>query len=130
MTSPSFLISPATNSLLVSNNVRTPSVPVEEDRRCVPRVSRCLRARLMGQGLGDVSCETRDISEGGAFVLAPLKCGVGVGQRLEIIFESADDRFAPAESGFATVVRTEPAHVETGDPAVGIGLRFDQPVYF
>lgn len=127
LASTSFLISPAAQP---SSGLRA-NVNVDDDRRCVPRVSRRMRAKLTGHHcMGDVSCETRNVSESGAFVLAPQSCGVCVGQRLEIVFEPEGDRFATSEAGFATVVRTEPAPVGSGTPAVGIGLRFDQPVYF
>lgn len=101
-----------------------------EDRRGAKRLARCLRATLVGyRDANDVAAETRDISEGGAYLLAPCDCGVSVGQRYEIVFAAGVESAAREEHGYATVIRTERVRRDDRDVAVGVGLRFDQPLY-
>ncbi len=101
-----------------------------EDRRVSERVPRQFQARLCGfRGPAELTCEIRDISEGGAYVTLPWDCGVGVGQRIEVALEPADGAGdCPTEVCFATVVRTE--QLDSGSrSALGVGMRFDQPLF-
>ncbi|HNQ24242.1 MAG TPA: PilZ domain-containing protein [Phycisphaerae bacterium] len=90
-------------------------------------------AKLLGTGAGTpVLCAADNISEGGIHVQVSQRFAVALGERIEVVLDPGPD--APhlahlrGEIRFATVVRTEPQR-DTLPPGVGLGLRFDQPLY-
>ncbi len=107
---------------------------LEEERRASPRLLKALPAQLLGATQQDaVCCFTKDWSEGGMYVVAKPGCALAVGKRYELLFppEVATQMpgRVPVDGCFATVVRTE--MVSHGDgPALGAGMRFDQPLFF
>ena len=94
---------------------------------------RRLTTKLVPFGSAPMICGTAaDISEAGLFLHVPAACGVTVGQRYELLLseQTADDNEPEVMSAgcYATVVRTAPLRQE-GGPALGVGMRFDQPLY-
>lgn len=107
---------------------------MHDDRRCFPRMSRLFVTTITELG-GSVSrkCDVRDISESGLFARVPTDYDVCVGKRCEVTITEENNAEHPSnlivESLYATIVRTERIELET-ETVVGIGLRFDQPLYF
>ncbi|MBI4717626.1 MAG: PilZ domain-containing protein [Planctomycetes bacterium] len=122
---------PASSSIL--SGAAGKSAAVAEERRGSMRVCRRVETKLIGRGLEQgVFCTTSDISEGGLFVRLPANAGVAVGQRFEVVLP--DESQAPDLAGFmsggcyATIVRTERPR-EAASDLIGVGLRFDQPLF-
>ena len=104
-----------------------------EDKRATLRLPVNLAARLTVLGAGaEVTCAADNLSEGGAHLRVPVACGLAVGQRLEVGFEPGpvgELGVSLAEDArYATVVRTEPRLYQP-ESQVGVGLRFDQPLF-
>jgi len=107
-----------------------------DERRAANRVRR--RTATMVTPLGGmegIACITENVSEGGAYLTAPLHCGLRLGDRCELMFgaclDSTSGQWSISCDGgaYATIIRTETA-TRDGEGAIGIGLRFDQPLYF
>ncbi len=79
-----------------------------------------------------LTCHADDVGEGGMHLRAPVGYGLAVGQRYEIRFD--DEQPLPeynhinGERRYATVVRTE-VNINATPHEVGVGLRFDNPVF-
>ena len=103
---------------------------VFDDRRNTQRLCRKLSATLVGRDGAKLTCETKDVSEGGMYVAAPSACGFSVGHRVEFALHEPCKKTGRwlnlAEECYATVVRTEA--LPGPDTKLGIGLCFDQPV--
>ena len=107
--------------------------PTVEERRASPRIRRKLRVNLRGLGGAQTLCCTlENINEGGLFVRVPQNHELRLGQRCELGFDGAAD--SPGLSSlagltlYATIVRTESAGSES-NPTLGVGVRFDQPLF-
>lgn len=106
---------------------------VIDERRNAPRLHESLPMRLTGVGCSkEHGCTTTDIGESGLYVKMAGDCGVDVGQRCELHFpeETKGSQLSEVagESRYATVVRTELLK-HGADKLVGVGLRFDRPMY-
>lgn len=104
-----------------------------EERRASQRIRRNLSVNLRGLGGAQTLCCTlENINEGGLFVRVPQDRGIRLGQRCELRFDGAAD--SPGLSSlagltlYATIVRTEPVGSES-NLTLGIGMRFDQPLF-
>ena len=104
-----------------------------EERRASQRIRRDLSVNL--RGLGDAQtlcCTLENINEGGLFVRVPRDHGIGLGQRCELRFDgAAHSQGLSSLAGltlFATIVRTESVG-SVSKPTLGIGVRFDQPLF-
>lgn len=107
---------------------------LHDDRRCFPRMSRSFVTTIIELGSSEIhNCSVRDISESGLFARVPTGYDVCVGRRCEVTITEENNAEHPsnviAESLYATIVRTERVELET-ETVVGVGLRFDQPLYF
>ena len=104
-----------------------------EERRASGRIHAKLPANLNGVGLtGTLRCTATDIGAGGMYVRAPAASGLAVGQRYEVMPSGPEAETSQlarfiGEGCYATVVRTERL-TNPGEPVVGGGLRFDQPL--
>ena len=104
-----------------------------EERRASPRIRRDLPVNLRGLDGGQTLCCTlANFNEGGLFVRVPRDHGIRLGQRCELRFDGAADSSGLSSLAgltlYATIVRTEPVGPES-DPTLGIGVRFDQPLF-
>ena len=109
------------------------SPALTEDRRGAVRLAVDLAAKLAPLRPGnELTCAADNVSAGGAHLRAPVAAGLTVGQRLEVGFdpgaENARQVNLAGESRYATVVRTEPRRYQS-ESLVGVGLRFDQPLF-
>lgn len=104
-----------------------------EDHRRDMRLSACL---IPLGSADDIHCTTDNIGELGMHVTVPIGFGIAVGQRYELVIAGPGAKsigMGPLLTGggsYATVVRTE-LHVGEANAsadAVGVGLRFDQPL--
>ena len=128
-------IRPEPVELSQSNLVVDSPARVVEEHRASPRVRKRFTVSLLGMGCNAAveQCCTDNISEDGMFVQAPPAYGLRVGQRCEVVL--TDERGSAASSCFvgevryATVVRTTRVS-QTSPPMVGLGMRFDQPLFF
>lgn len=116
-----------------SARVAALSAPLAEEARTSPRLDVNVAAKLLGARAGTVlACAADNISEGGMHIRLPHSCAVGLGERIEVVLTPGPGTpnlaHLSGESRFATVVRTEPQRDAT-PPEVGLGLRFDQPLY-
>jgi len=107
-------------------------VNTTEERRADERHPRQFAMRLTAMGdSASHDCTSVNVSEGGCFTTLPADAGFTVGQRCELEFVPAggqvDASHLAGEICYATVVRTESVSGPTG-PAIGTGLRFDQPL--
>ncbi len=107
---------------------------VHDERRTFPRSPKPLVTQV--KQLGDMNihdCAVRDISENGLYMRIPSDCHLSVGHRCEVSIvgegEVGSCGGLIGESLYATVVRSERIELET-ETVVGVGLRFDQPLYF
>lgn len=104
-----------------------------DERRNSKRVPRRLTAFVTALGSSEgICCITENISEGGAYILAPTDCGLCLGHRCEVVLQ---DEIGGAlwacysdPGAYATIVRTECTQL-SGEKTIGAGLRFDQPLY-
>lgn len=102
-----------------------------DERRADERRPRKFAMKLTAMG-NSVShdCMSVNVSEGGCFTNLPADAGFMVGQRCELEFipagGQANASHLAGEICYATVVRTE----SVSGPAIGTGLRFDQPLFF
>lgn len=123
----------------VGSVICTPVGPDEdiavEERRASGRIHAQLPANLNGFGSTEaLRCTATDIGAGGMYVRAPAAAGLAVGQRYEVELSGSGAEASQlarfiGEGCYATVVRTERLAVP-GEPVVGGGLRFDQPLVF
>lgn len=101
---------------------------LQDERRLHERSAREVSATVRAQSLGDLSCRSADISEGGMFVCTPKGASLMVGERCEVLFDESDENcpagICPGEAVYGTVVRTE-----SGGADVGLAIRFDQPLF-
>lgn len=109
-------------------------VNTTDERRTDERQPRQFAMRLTAMGeSASHDCTCVNVSEGGCFTQLPADAGLMVGQRCELEFipaaGHADASHLAGEICYATVVRTESVTGPTG-PAIGTGLRFDQPLFF
>ncbi len=123
---------PFSQQVIESGTASADSIGFDE-RRCHMRGGLALGVKMVGSGCNDVGgCTVRNISEGGLFLHAPIDSGLTVGQRFELVSsqeEASQDSSIPEVDGwFATVVRTGPI-VEADSTSLGVGVRFDQPVF-
>jgi hypothetical protein len=107
---------------------------IDCDRRCGPRIAAGVSALLRSlDGEHVLACPADDLGEGGLHIHAPLDLGLAVGQRYQVIITEVPDAAAMpdlcGEENYATVLRTETRAGAPGDH-VGVGLRFDQPIFF
>jgi len=99
------------------------------DRRESIRVRKKLQARIHVMGFAEpFNGMTDDMSEGGLRVCVPIDPKLCVGQRCEIMLQEGSDGASDGEPVYATVVRTERVGDEA-DRLLGVGVRFDQPLY-
>ena len=107
--------------------------PQVDERRVSTRRARRLSAQVTRSGsTATCSCIAEDISEGGVYVRLPAAQGICVGHRCEIVLADEDGShsfagFASA-SCFGTVVRTETIRTDS-EKLIGVGVRFDQPLF-
>ena len=109
----------------------TRTLPVDDERRSSPRISAGVSGVLRSLDGQDVlACAMDDLGEGGLHLLAPLDLGLAVGQRYQVIITHVPDEAAMpdlrGEEHYVTVLRTE----TRTDSRVGVGMRFDQPLFF
>jgi len=94
-------------------------------------VNLAAKVTLLGAG-AEVKCAADNLGEGGTHLRVPVAWGLAVGQRLEIGFEpgpaTEHGTNLAEDARYATVVRTEP-HRYQSESLVGVGLRFDQPLF-
>jgi hypothetical protein len=112
------------------------AIPRIDERRATNRVRRQTATMVTPLGSTEgIACITENVSEGGAYVTAPFDCGLRLGDRCELVFGACLDSTTAQWSiscdtgAYATIIRTETA-TRDGEGAIGIGLRFDQPLYF
>lgn len=99
-----------------------------EERRTSRRNGLRVPATLIGMGwAGAHHCRTENISEDGAWVHVPADLDICLGQRCEMTI-AVDRAGTPSESVYATVVRTAQLP-DKPNAEIGLGLRFDQPLY-
>jgi len=97
------------------------------DRRESIRVRKKVQARIHIMGFAEpFDGTTDDLSEGGLRVCVPIDPKLCVGQRCEIMLRQGSE--SDGEPVYATVVRTERVGDEA-DRLLGVGVRFDQPLY-
>ncbi len=104
-----------------------------DERRNTPRLHESLCLQLTGIGCPkEHGCTATDIGENGLYVEMAADCGVDVGQRCELHFpevtKASQLSEVAGESRYATVVRTELLK-HGASKLVGVGLRFDRPMY-
>ena len=104
-----------------------------EERRASQRTRRDMPVNFRGLGGAQTLCCTlENFNEGGLFVRVPRDHGIRLGQRCELRFDGAGD--SPGLSSlagltlYATIVRTETVGPES-NLTLGIGVRFDQPLF-
>jgi hypothetical protein len=106
------------------------------ERREFTRQAQPVPAHLLplGSSLG-VQAVSDDISEGGMHLTVPVGFGIAVGQRCEVslTLPATESNQRSSTRCYATVVRTR---ISLGDQQagdredrVGVGLRFDRPLY-
>jgi len=108
--------------------------PVVDDRRDAARVLRKLQVTVTPLGYAaPIVGRSRDVSEGGMYLMMPMSAAVCVGQRCEVEL-GPDEGVSPQpcvgpDCRYATIVRTHPiTHGEA--QMLGAGLRFDQPIFW
>ena len=109
----------------------TRTLPVDDERRSSPRIVAGVSALLRSLDGEDVlACAMVDLGQGGLHLHAPLDLGLAVGQRYQVVITDVPDEAAMpdlcGEEHYVTVLRTEPRT----DDRVGVGMRFDQPLFF
>ncbi len=109
----------------------TRTLPVDDERRSSPRITAGVSALLRSLDGEDVlACTMVDLGQGGLHLHAPLDLGLAVGQRYQVVITDVPDEAAMpdlcGEEHYVTVLRTEPRT----DARVGVGMRFDQPLFF
>ena len=119
---------------VVIEDKRVKQAVVHDDRRSYPRISRSLVTTVTELGVDQSHrCTVKDISESGLYLRVPPDYDLCVGRRCEVAITDENNVENPSsligESLYATVVRTERIELET-ETVVGVGLRFDQPLYF
>ncbi len=126
--------SPTKTTVLTVESSQPAQTIVYDEHRSVLRTISPLVAQV--SQLGDVSsysCMVRDISEDGLFMRIPTDCHISVGHRCEVTIvgdvEANQCSGLIGETFYATVIRSERIELET-ETVVGVGLRFDQPLYF
>jgi hypothetical protein len=102
-----------------------------DDRRCSRRYEEALRAVLRAENSRElIRCTTDNLGEGGLRCTIPTGISLGVGERYEIVIESAPKgsklSHLTGETCYATVCRTEAS--ATREDMLGVGLRFDFPL--
>ena len=116
-----------------AGTIDSPGTTAVEERRASQRVRQDLAVNLRGFGGAQALCCTvENINTGGLFVRVPRDQGICLGQRCELMITgAADSPDLLSVAGlplFATVVRTEPLGPES-NPTLGVGMRFDQPLF-
>ncbi|MBI1826173.1 MAG: PilZ domain-containing protein [Planctomycetes bacterium] len=114
---------------------KTSTIPQIDERRSSNRVQRRVSTMLtiLGNAEG-ISCTMENVCESGAYLVAPSDSAVRLGDRCELILRSEVDSQKAGwsthcdSSAYATIIRTETA-MHSGESAIGVGLRFDQPLY-
>ncbi len=112
----------------------TRTIPIDDDRRSSPRIASGVSALLRSLDGEDVlACTADDLGRGGLHLHAPLDLGFAVGQRYEVIITEVPDPAAMpglrGEQNYATVLRTE-TRADAPDAHMGVGMRFDNPIFF
>lgn len=102
------------------------------ERRRSDRTPLHVRVSLVAMCGSEIGgCESVDVSECGMHLHAPVSASLGVGERLELRVHPAReqtdlDRLSD-QPIFGTVVRTTPSCGRAD--VLGLGIRFDQPLY-
>ncbi len=108
----------------------TRMLPIDDERRSSRRIAAGVSALVRSLDGEDVPCTMVDLGPGGLHVHAPLDLGLAVGQRYQVVITDVPDEAAMpdlcGEEHYVTVLRTEPRT----DERVGVGMRFDQPLFF
>ncbi len=123
----------STTSFPDASSADTLVSPLIDERRLSTRLAGPVSVLVTGLGSTAVhGCMVEDISESGAYLQVPEESGLAVGQRCEVSFSSDEEAAGPAslagETCYATVVRSR--RLSKGEHAlVGLGLRFDQPLF-
>jgi hypothetical protein len=124
---------PEFQTLTSTNEDHIAAQLLSDERREGSRRSVTLQAKLVGPfGEQAFTCDAENLAEAGLHIRIPVESGLCVGQRYEVRFEAGTlgDTLShlAGESRFATVVRTEPSRFPDSQE-MGVGLRFDQPLF-